>query len=237
MSVLLTVLLLVLLLAGCNPAPSESVAALPATAATPIAIEPTATSVTSVQPTATSDSVAPVVAAPVAPKTIQATEPLARSEANAPVQLSIPALALDASVVPMGWRVTEINGARTTVWTLPEVGVGWHSNSALAGSVGNVVISGHQLLGDASFASLALGDMAVGEEIFLTDSEGQIFAYQVTTVSEPQPISTDSAEELALAGQYTAQGSTAALTLITGWPDFSSTHRLFVSAEFLGMAE
>ncbi|MBI3959421.1 MAG: sortase [Chloroflexi bacterium] len=223
-------LLLALFLAGCQAALNEPVAAVPDTPVPPAAVEPTATSATTAKST-------PVPAAPASAQTTQATEPLAADEANAPAQLRIPAIGLDVVVSPMGWWVTEINGTRTTAWALPEAGVGWHPNSARAGSVGNVVISGHQLLGDAPFAPLALGDVTTGEEILLTDSEGQTFVYRVTAVSEPQPISTASAEELALAAQYTAQGDSAELTLISGWPDFSSTHRLFVSAEFVGVAE
>ncbi len=216
-------LLLALLLAGCQASLNEPVATIPDAPVSPIAVEPTATSATAAKPT------------PASAQTTQATEPLAADEANAPAQLRIPAIGLDVVVSPMGWWVTEINRTRTTAWALPDAGVGWHPNSARAGSVGNVVISGHQLLGDASFAPLALGDVTTGEEILLTDSEGQTFVYRVTAVSQPQPISTVNAEELALAAQYTAQGSKAALTLITGWPDFSSTHRLFVVADFQGV--
>ena len=225
-------LLLALLLAGCQPSLNEPVAAVPDAPVPPAALEPTATPATAAQPTPTS-----VAAAPASARTIQSTEPLAADKANAPAQLAIPAIGLNVVVSPMGWRVTESSGARATVWVLPDAGVGWQPNSARAGSVGNVIISGHQLLGDASFAPLALGDVAVGAEILLTDSEGRTFVYRVTSVSQPQPISTASSEELALAAQYTAQGDTATLTLITGWPDFSSTHRLFVSAEFVGVAE
>jgi len=223
-------LLLALLLTGCQAALNEPVAAVPDAPVPPAAVESTATPVTAPTPT-------PVPAPSPAAQITQATEPLAAEEANAPTQLRIPTIGLDVAVSPMGWQVTEINGTRTTAWVLPEAGVGWHPNSARAGSVGNVVISGYQLLGDASFAPLALGDVAIGEEILLTDSEDKTFVYQVTAVSEPQPISTASTEEMALDAQYTAQGDTPMLTLITGWPDFSSTHRLFVSAEFVGMAE
>ncbi len=219
---------LALLLVGCQPSTNESVATVAATPQPPAAIEPTAKPTKAAQPT-------PVSASPQT--TTQSAEPVSADEASAPVQLRIPAIELDVVVSPMGWRVTEVGGARTTVWALPEAGVGWHPDSAPAGSEGNVVISGHQLLGDAAFAPLALGDVVAGQEVLLTDSEGRTFVYQVTAVSEPLPISDASSEELALAAQYTAQSSDPGLTLITGWPDFSSTHRLFVSAKFVGVAE
>jgi sortase (surface protein transpeptidase) len=222
----LLALLLTMLLAGCQPATNQPVVAVAATPLPPAPMEPAATRTTIPTP------------APATPQTAtQAAEPVSADEASAPVQLSIPAIGLDVAVSPMGWQVTEVDGTRTTVWALPEAGVGWHPDSALAGSEGNVVISGHQLLGDAAFAPLTLGDVVAGQEVLLTDSEGRTFVYQVTAVSEPLPISDASSEELALAAQYTAQSSDPELTLITGWPDFSSTHRLFVSAKFVGVAE
>jgi sortase (surface protein transpeptidase) len=137
----------------------------------------------------------------------------------------------------MGWRVSEVNGVRTTVWVLPNKGAGWHLNSAGAGAAGNVVISGHQLLGDAAFAPIALGDVVAGQEILLTDTEGQVFTYEVIEVSEPLPLPNTAEEEQALAAQYATQTDVPTLTLISGWPDFSSTHRLIVVAELVASDE
>ena len=44
------------------------------------------------------------------------------------------------------------------------------------------------------------------------------------------------AQEKALSARYTAQGQDAKLTLISGWPDYTSTHRIFVIAAFMGVA-
>ncbi|RLT45086.1 MAG: sortase [Chloroflexi bacterium] len=230
----LLALLLALFLTGCQSALDEPVAAVPASPQPPQVVDPTATPAAAAQPTPT-PLPAPPAAAPAAAPATQAIEPLAADKANPPVQLRIPSLGLDVLVSPMTWRVTEVNGTRTTAWALPDSGVGWHPNSARAGSVGTVVISGHQLLGDASFAPLALGDVTTGAEILLTDSAGQSFVYRVTAVSDPLPIANASAAESALAAQYIAQGDGATLTLITGWPDFSSTHRIFVAADFQGV--
>jgi len=226
----LPALLLALLLAGCQGSTDEPVAAAPSTPVPPAALAPTPTATPALPVQATSTPAPTAVT-----YTTQAADPISADAASAPVQLRIPAIGLDVTVSPMAWRIAEVNGTRTTVWVLPEKGVGWHPNSARAGTVGNVVISGHQLLGDASFAPLALGDVTTGQEILLTDSQGQTFVYRVTAVSDPQPISTDNAEELALAARYTAQGTGASLTLITGWPDYSSTHRIFVTALFVGV--
>lgn len=162
-------------------------------------------------------------------------EPLAPEEASPPSRVQIPAIGLDAPVEPIGWRITEFAGTRTTVWALPDASAGWHPTSGMAGARGNVVISGHQLLGEAVFAPLALGQVEVGQDVLLTDNDGRTFVYRVTEVSEPEPISSDLDKEAALADQYTAQGEDAILTLISGWPDYTTTHRIFVTATFMGV--
>jgi sortase (surface protein transpeptidase) len=137
----------------------------------------------------------------------------------------------------MGWYITELDGQRTTQWTVPEKSAGWHPNSAGAGAAGNVIISGHQLLGDAVFAPLALGDVLPGQIVLLTDADGRVFVYRVTEVSDPLPISTNLADEMVLGRQVMEQTGPPRLTMITGWPDFTTTHRVIVVAEFLGIAK
>jgi hypothetical protein len=151
----------------------------------------------------------------------------------APVLIAIPGIDLSINVTPMGWRIAEVGGERTTVWLLPDEGVGWHPNSAVLGDNGNVVISGHQLFGDASFAPLALGDVAIGQDVLLTSVDGDLFTYRVVEVTEPLPISRNFAQEQALAERYLAQTDEPTLTLIAGWPDYSSTHRIIVTAELV----
>jgi hypothetical protein len=174
----------------------------------------------------------PVVQAATASRTSTTLFPGVQHEL-APVLIAIPEIDLFIDVTPMGWRIAEVDGERTTVWLLPDEGVGWHPNSAVLGANGNVVISGHQLFGDASFAALALGDVAIGQDILLTSENGDLFTYRVIEVSEPLPISRNFAQEQALAERYLAQTDEPTLTLIAGWPDYSSTHRIIVTAELV----
>jgi sortase (surface protein transpeptidase) len=118
---------------------------------------------------------------------------------------------------------------------VPLEAIGWHVNSAGAGQAGNVVLSGHQAQGAALLAPLALGDIAVGQELLLTDAQGQVFLYSVTEVSDPIPVTGATAEDDALAATYAAPSSQPKLTLITGWPDFTTTHRIFAVAELVGL--
>lgn len=164
-------------------------------------------------------------------------EPTAAPEARQglpPVLLRIPEVSLELPVTPMGWVVTEANGQRTTQWIVPLDTVGWHVNSAGAGGTGNTILSGHQSSGEAVFAPLALGDITVGQEVQLVDEQGAVFVYRITEISEPIPIVGATEEDNALAQTYLASTDVAQLTLITGWPDFTTTHRVFAVAEYVG---
>ncbi|MBX3011647.1 MAG: class F sortase [Caldilineaceae bacterium] len=154
-----------------------------------------------------------------------------------PVLLRIPDLSLELPVTTMGWVVTEVNGQRTTQWIVPLDSVGWHANSAGAGGTGNTILSGHQNTGAALFAPLALGDITVDQVLELVDEAGTPFRYRVTEVSEPIPLVGATEEDNALAQTYIAPTTTGQLTLITGWPDFTTTHRIFAVAELLGAGE
>ena len=169
-----------------------------------------------------------------APAGLIEIDPLDPTQATAPVRLQIPEIGLDAPVTPMGWRVVTIDGERTTLWEVPPDAVGWHVNTAGAGAEGNVVLSGSQTDGEAVFAPLALGSVASGQEVRLTDEDGLVFVYRVREVSDPIPVVGPTGEERARAETYLTSGDSAQLTLITGWPDFTTTHRVFAAADFLG---
>lgn len=197
-----------ILLAGCRDTSPEPTALIPV---------PTAASV---QATST--------------PSYQNIEPLSETEATPPILIEVSSVGLLHSITPMEWEVTDVNGQRTTVWKVPDDAAGWHIDSARAGMGGNVILSGHQEQGAAVFRSIALGSVQVGQEIYLTGESGQVFVYKVTEVSEPIPLDGTTAEQFALMERYYTAGEKPLLTLITGWPDFTTTHRLFVVAELVG---
>lgn len=160
--------------------------------------------------------------------------PLDPEQAAAPARLQIPEIGMDVAVESMGWSVVTINGERTTMWDVPEEAAGWHVNSAGAGAVGNTAISGSQNSGEAVFAPLALGTVKAGQEVHLIDADGIVFVYRMREVSDPIPVQDPSDEEKDIALSYLSAGDEAQLTLITGWPDFTTTHRVFAAADFLG---
>ena len=165
---------------------------------------------------------------------IETITPLAVAQALPPVLFQLPELDIEFRVVPMGWTIVEKEGARTTQWVVPADAAGWHVNSAGAGAAGNTILSGHQAVGEAVFAPLALGEIQVGQQILLTAEDGTVYAYQVTDVSQPIPIVGATESDKQQAAAYTAPSDEPKLTLITGWPDFSTTHRIFAVAELAG---
>jgi len=211
LSVILLAGILLLVLAGCQPIGSAAPSAIapePASASNPAP---------SPQPTLRPEEVVPPL-------------PASAADVVTPARLAIPAIQLDVPVTPMGWAVS--GNGQDVEWVLPTDAAGWHVNSAPAGGPGNQVISGSQFEGSAVFAPLALGDAAVGQEVIITDSAGVTFTYQITQVLEPLPLSGSGADATARA--LVEQAGATRLTLISGWPAFTTTHRQFVVAELVG---
>ena len=167
--------------------------------------------------------------------TITPIDPYPADQTAGPVRVQIPAIGLDAPIIAMGWRVAMVDGVRTTVWDVPEDVAGWHINSVGAGGLGNTVISGRQTGENAVFAPLALGSVAAGQDVFLTDGDGITFAYRIVEVTEPIPVTGATPDELARGASYFEPTPTSQLTLVTGWPEFTTTHRIFAVAEFVGV--
>jgi len=137
----------------------------------------------------------------------------------------------------MAWTVTDVEGERQATWEVPQQNAGWHLNSAMVGASGNMIISGHHLEGAAVFAPLARGEVVVDDEILVTDEQGRTYRYQVSAVSDPIPATGATAADSERAEAYLAPTTTAQLTLVTGWPDFSDTHYLFVVAQLVGLVQ
>ena len=111
------------------------------------------------------------------------------------------------------------------------------SQVSAALAAGNTVLAGHQAAGAAVFAPLALGEVEAGQEIVLTDAAGATFTYRVVAVSEPIPLLGATADEIAAATAYMAPTDDARLTLVTGWPAATTTHRIFAVAELVASAQ
>ncbi len=229
---LLAGLLALLLLVGCQstPAPAD-------TASVTIPTEESTTTVSAPDTSGESsaDSVATELTT-VSTDTVS-SDTVSAGETMPPVRLAIPSIDFATEVVPMAWRVTEVEGERQAVWEVPEASAGWHINSATVGAAGNMLISGHHREGTAVFAPLARGEVVLDDQIYVTDSAGRTFIYQVSEIADPIPMNGASSAELDRLNAYQAPSTTAKLTLLTGWPDFSDTHYLIVVADLVGELE
>ena len=127
--------------------------------------------------------------------------------------LAIPAIGVDKFVVE-----------GTAEADLAE-GPGHYVGTALPGQIGNVGIAGHRTTFGAPF--FRLGELKVGDPIYITDLAGHTWLYKVSTA--PQIVSPTDVAVL-------DPTPFAQLTLTTCNPIFSATSRLVVFARLVGKA-
>lgn len=226
-------LVIVVLLVGCQSAtPAEEVA-------DPVVQELPTTDVTAAPPKEDREETADDNTVPggTSATNDSDTDESAALESAPPARLVIPAIDFATAVEPMAWQVTDVEGERQAVWEVPDLNAGWHINSASVGAPGNMIISGHHLQGAAVFAPLARGEVTINDEILVTDTAGQTYLYQVSELADPIPTAGATEEEVARIAAYQAPAENGKLTLLTGWPDFSDTHYLFIVAELIGEFE
>ncbi len=144
-----------------------------------------------------------------------------------PERLVIPAIALDAPIVPAGSRIVSINGRRYREWLAPDrEAAGWHPTSARAGASGNMVLSGHNNMAGAVFRRLA--DLKMGDRIWIYTRD-RVFIYEVVELrillERGQPLAVRQSN-----AQWIQPTPDERLTLVTCWPPWSNSHRLIVIA-------
>jgi len=149
------------------------------------------------------------------------------------VRLLIPVLGLDVRVQPMGWHPVEDAQDVRTQWDVPDFAAGHHIDSAFPGERGNVVISGHNNMGGAVFASLStIGEpgnpLALGDEIIVEDALGRRFIYRLTSWRR-FPEANASVALRRENASYLLPTDFPQLTLITCWPPESNTHRVIIT--------
>lgn len=185
-------------------------------------------------------ALAPATPLPFVPLPAATTSPGSSAEqaimasmnrAPMPVRLLIPEARMDVAVEVMAWETTRINGERSTRWVFPEGAAGWQVSSAAAGEPGNMILMGRQLEGGV-FAPIAQSAVGIGQEVHVYDSQGTLYRYMIDEISEPLSLMGDGETETRIAA-YLADTNAPTLTLITGWPDFTTTHRIFVRASLI----
>ena len=140
-----------------------------------------------------------------------------------PTQIAIPSIKLVSAVEPVGYQLT----GRDLGWQTADNAVGWHRSSAVPGSPGNTVMSGH----NATRGSRVFRDLyrvKVGATITVT-AGGIEHAYVVTDrIVLPFDFASEYRRDQirALLGQFGDER----LTLITCYPWYTNTHRLILVA-------
>lgn len=154
-------------------------------------------------------------------------------EPAVPTRLQIPAIELDAPVVPVIYFLTDIDGVTYKQYqSLNYFAAGWHSDSARAGEIGNTVINGHNNAYGEVFAKLA--DVQVGDNIDL-HSDSKTFHYTVVNrIIFPDSYYMEFDKRVSN-GRWVARSSDNRLTLVTCWPYETYTHRLILVAKQVGV--
>ena len=196
----------------------------------------TATATPSPEPTAipTPSPTAPAGGASPTPTAVPSTPapsptPTATPIPQPPTRIVAPAIKLDAPVVAMGWKMVEYNGEQVAEWDVPKDAAGWHIDSAMAGQLGNTVLSGHHNIEGKVFRYVV--DLEIGDEIVLYAGD-RSFAYTVTEkyilkeAGMPWAVRHKNA-------QWIAPTADERLTLVTCWPYEwpGNTHRVVVVAK------
>ncbi len=150
--------------------------------------------------------------------------------AGQPTLLEIPAIDLLTAVEAMGWhRAMGTDGVAYSEWEDVQFAAGWQKNSAIPGSQGNVVLSGHNNIDGAVFRDL--WKMAAGQQIYLYANHKE-YTYLVDQV-KLMPETNASTAQRAQTASFIRQSDDFRLTLVSCWPPNNNTHRVFVTAHLV----
>ncbi|CAN5621028.1 hypothetical protein BH10CHL1_BH10CHL1_40930 [soil metagenome] len=150
--------------------------------------------------------------------------------AGQPTLLEIPAIDLLTAIETMGWqRALDANGVAYSEWDNIEFAAGWQKNSALPGSQGNVVLSGHNNTDGSVFRDL--WKLEVGQQIYVYAKQKE-YTYLVDSV-RLMPETNASAEQRVQTAAFIRQSNDFRLTLVSCWPPNNNTHRVFVTAHLV----
>jgi LPXTG-site transpeptidase (sortase) family protein len=177
----------------------------------------------------------PPTATPTASSVTQPSTPAVDSPAqtatNLPIwvpnQIVIPAIGLDAPIVPAHLKEIMYLGIRYQQWLAPDSSdAGWHTTSATLGLAGNTVINGHHNVYGEVFGHLA--DLELGDYIWVF-SDAEWFTYRIAMITILPERWQQAAVRLENA-RWIEPSLDERLTLITCWPYASNTHRLIIVA-------
>ena len=190
----------------------------------------TATAIAAALPSSTSTSIATLTPLPTATSATTSTPTHVPTPAvmglNVPSRLVIPAIELDALIVPVSWTLVARGGKLEPVWDTARSAAGWHINSAMPGQPGNIVLSGHHNIDGMVFRDLFR--LEAGDEIILhAGDETSHYRVGETMTVQEWGISESRREENA---RWIGPFPDDRLTLVTCWPQYNNSHRVIVIA-------
>ncbi len=144
--------------------------------------------------------------------------------ANLPTRIVIPAIGMDASIVPVGWHAQP---SGEIVWDSPGYAAGFLVSSAAPGQAGNIVIYGHNNILGAIFRDLS--SLQPGNEITVVNGVAS-WRYAVERADIFQVAGTSASEQLAQMAFFAATPDER-LTLLSCYPFTNNTHRVVVIAK------
>ncbi|MFP4394333.1 MAG: sortase [Anaerolineales bacterium] len=146
----------------------------------------------------------------------------------APLWLRIPAISLDAPVIPIGHITTDVDGEVQSMWDVPDWrAVGWHDTSAPIGAPGNTVFNGHNTTQGEVFRDLY--KVEAGAVVLVGGEDGQTYVYRVAEKLILPEIG-QSLEVRRENARYIQPTADERLTLVTCHPYGSLANRLLVIA-------
>lgn len=167
------------------------------------------------------------------------TDPQAAAHAAfTPVRLIVPAMHLDAKVIPVGTTAT---GAMSTPHcasaTDPVCGeVYWYSPGVVPGQTGNAVIAGHVNRPDASPASFgALTNLAAGDTFQVQTADNHMLTFKVTSIERVTAYA--SGQNNPIINEIFGPATQPDLNLITcigDWDGATFNQRLVVHTQIVG---
>jgi len=205
-----------------TPPPPISTPTLPQlTAAAPPTVAPPPTVVPS--PTSTGTPAPSLTPAPPTPTLVPTPTPTPAP----PSRIVIPALDVDAPVVPVSWEAVEVNGQQQTAWDVPDMyAAGWHDTSAPLGVPGNTVLNGHNTNNGEVFRDLYT--LETGDTIIVYSGDSP-YTYTISEVlilpeaGQPLEVRLENA-------RYILPTDDERLSLVTCHPYGSLRYRLIVIA-------
>jgi len=144
-----------------------------------------------------------------------------------PDRIVIPAIRLDAPIVPVEYQEIQLNFKTYKQWLVPnEYAAGWHDSSATLGVPGNTVLNGHHNIYGKVFENLVL---LQPDDIIQVYSGDTLFRYRVETkmlLPERYEYLSTRMEN----ARWLSASEDERLTLVTCWPADSNTHRVIIVA-------